>query len=185
MKKFVLSLILLSLSSFTQAKTVNDINFPDTLKWENTDLVLNGVGVRKATIFKVKVYVAGLYLAKKATTADEIVALAGPKVLEMHFVMSVEKEKLREAWESGYQKNLTKEEYAAAKDGIGALNKMMQTMKKGQIMLLGTNGNNILVEINGVKNPPITNEALAKNFFKVFVGNEPPNPELKDGLLGK
>ncbi len=42
-------------------KTVEGVKVPGTLEVGGTELTLNGVGVLRATIFNVKVYVVSLY----------------------------------------------------------------------------------------------------------------------------
>ena len=55
MKKFCLVLLaLISFNSF--ALTVDGITFEDKVNVGGKDLVLNGVGIRKATFLKIKVY---------------------------------------------------------------------------------------------------------------------------------
>ena len=49
------------------------VKVPDSVKAGGTDLVLNGLGIRKATFLKVKVYVAGLYLPQKSGDAGKII----------------------------------------------------------------------------------------------------------------
>lgn len=51
---------------------VAGVRFVDRVVVGDASLVLNGVGIRKATIFKVKVYVAALYVAERTRSAAEI-----------------------------------------------------------------------------------------------------------------
>jgi len=50
--------------SITQAADLDGVTLPDTMQLDGSELVLNGMGTRKATMFKVKVYVMGLYLTR-------------------------------------------------------------------------------------------------------------------------
>ncbi|MGH7123758.1 MAG: chalcone isomerase family protein, partial [Stellaceae bacterium] len=68
------------------AATCRDIQFPDSVKVGNADLVLNGLGIRKATLLRVKVYVAALYLPQKSGDASAIVSANGRWQLVLHFV---------------------------------------------------------------------------------------------------
>jgi hypothetical protein len=51
-----------------------NVKVPDSAKAGGTDLVLNGLGIRKATFLNVKVYVAGLYLPQKSGEAGKIIS---------------------------------------------------------------------------------------------------------------
>src|SRR3954469_2672881 len=52
-----------------------------------TALLLNGAGVRKRMVFDV--YAVGLYLPKKTSSAQEALAMPGPKRLEVHMLRDV------------------------------------------------------------------------------------------------
>ena len=69
--------------------------FPATMPAENHTLSLNGVGTRKATIFKVKVYDAALYLEKKSKNAKEILDSNQIKRVDMFFLETLTVEKSR------------------------------------------------------------------------------------------
>jgi hypothetical protein len=56
---------------------VSGVKMEDTIDFRGAKLELNGAGVRYKAVFKV--YAAGLYLTKKASTAEEVmVARPGP-----------------------------------------------------------------------------------------------------------
>jgi hypothetical protein len=55
-----------------------EVSVPDSVKAGGADLVLNGLGIRKATLLKVKVYVAGLYLPEKSNDAGRILSADRP-----------------------------------------------------------------------------------------------------------
>src|SRR5262245_1552058 len=48
-----------------------EAKFPDMVKAGDADLQLNGLGIRKATLLAVKVYVAGLYVPQTSSDADK------------------------------------------------------------------------------------------------------------------
>ena len=48
--------------------------FQDSAKVGNVDLELNGLGIRKATMLAVKVYVAGLYVPQKSGNAGALLS---------------------------------------------------------------------------------------------------------------
>ena len=72
---------------------------PDTLTVAGKTLKLNGMGLRKKAFFKV--YVGGLYLEAPSSNAAAILAADAPKALTMHFLRSVDREKLVEAYREG------------------------------------------------------------------------------------
>src|SRR5215472_13914645 len=64
MRRFVLvgGLLLLGALGTAQAGTCKGVDFPEHLQVAGHDLVLNGLGMRKATFLKVSVYVGALYV---------------------------------------------------------------------------------------------------------------------------
>ena len=62
--------LLASIAAPLPAAECIGVSLPDRMQApDRQPLVLNGMGVRKATLFKVKVYVAGLYLPESSSDA--------------------------------------------------------------------------------------------------------------------
>lgn len=185
MKSIYIFLLTISFALSLQAKELQGFTFNDKIELSGQSLILNGLGLRLATFLKVKVYVAGLYLAKPAATEDEIISQTQNKVIELRFLTSVDKGKLKDAWSDGFKKNLGVDGYDKVSGSVQTLNSYMSSMNKNQIMKFATIGDTVVVTVKDKEFPPIKNEYFAKNFFKVFIGPVPPNDELKNGLLGK
>ena len=82
------------------------VSLPDRMQApDRQPLVLNGMGVRKATLFKVKVYVAGLYLPESSSDAQAIIDQDRARHLTLHFVRDVDAGDIREAWQEGFAAN--------------------------------------------------------------------------------
>ena len=80
--------------------------FPPTMPAESRTLSLNGVGTRKATIFKVKVYDAALYLEKKSKNAEEILDSNQIKRVDMFFLRDRRSGKDRRRMERKHREKL-------------------------------------------------------------------------------
>ena len=50
------------------------VNFPDQTVVDGSTLALNGLGLRQATMLKVNVYVAALYVTKPSADSDAILS---------------------------------------------------------------------------------------------------------------
>src|SRR3954447_26070193 len=81
-RSIALALALMSPVTFAADKA--GVHLADTLHVRDQDLVLNGLGLREATVFKVDVYVAGLYVTQK--TSDPAAILQPDKAKAMHLV---------------------------------------------------------------------------------------------------
>src|SRR6478672_6362321 len=76
---------------------------PDTLKSGDLTLKLNGLGLRKKSMFKV--YVGGLYLESPSKDAGAILAADQAKAIRMHFLRDLTKGQLMEALRAGFEAN--------------------------------------------------------------------------------
>ena len=85
------------------ALEINDKHVQESLESSSETLVLNGSGLREATIFKIDVYLATLYLAAKSSNAGKILESETPKVLILDFHRDVEAAKMKEAWVDGFK----------------------------------------------------------------------------------
>ncbi len=72
-----------------QGKECKGVAFPDTAQVEGATLTLNGLGLRQATMFKVNVYVAALYVAKTSNDPNVILGAKAPSELILQFVRDV------------------------------------------------------------------------------------------------
>lgn len=157
---------------------------PDELVLEGKKVVLNGMGIREATAFKVDVYVAGLYLENKSSDGRAIAASNETKRLVLHFVRDVDEDDITEAWTDGFKKN-TPSEMGALQARINTLNGWMQDMEEGQALVFNyIPGKGLQVTVDGRKKGFIEGEDFQKAFFLIWLG-DPPNAGLKTGLLGK
>src|SRR4051812_42998222 len=103
MKK--LRILLPMLSLILLASLPASAKIPMEMKIGAKKLVLNGQGMRKATIFNVKVYTGALYLETKSSNAEEIIASKQLKHISLQFVRDVGSRDIREAWAKGVKKN--------------------------------------------------------------------------------
>src|SRR5262245_66464738 len=104
MKRFFLALLLsVAMMAPAVAGELVGVTMPDTVSVGGKSLVLNGMGLRKKAI--IKVYVAGLYLPAKQSSADAILKADTPRGLVMQFVREVEKDKSCNGWHEGLKDN--------------------------------------------------------------------------------
>ncbi len=112
-------------------KECKGINFPEQIQVQASPLTLNGLGLRQATMLKVNVYVAALYVAQKSTDANALLASNTPKQLVLYFVRDVDGADLKKAWDEGFVSN-AKAQLPALKERIEQLKGWMVDMQSGQ-----------------------------------------------------
>jgi Chalcone isomerase-like len=188
MKKIILSLLALSLfaSANVFALEVSGTNVPDKATVEGTELSLNGAGMRSKFMFKV--YVASLYLASKKTLAEEVLADAGAKRMQLNIRRELSAEQLLEALNEGFKANNTPAELAPLDARMKEFDNILTSVGKaspGNIITLDyIPGSGTRVQLNGQTKGNIAGEDFNKALLKIWLGPEAVQASLKKALLG-
>jgi len=165
-------------------KSCVGVVFPEETYIQTGPLMLNGLGLREKTIFRIGVYVAALYVVQKSKDANTILTSYTPKQLVLRFLRTVEGADLKQAWEEGFADN-AKAQLPALKERIEQLNGWMVTLKRGQELTFTYKpGVGIEVDVNGTVQGTVEGEDFATAFFAIWLGARPLNRSLKAGLLG-
>jgi hypothetical protein len=164
------------------AKELAGVKMDDSVSVSGKSLKLNGMGLRKKAMFKV--YVAGLYLEAPSKDGAAIAALDAPKAVQMHFLRSVDKEKLVDAYKEGFEAN-AKEKAAAQKASIEKFYGMVGDVKEGSVMTFTYSpGAGTVIGRDGKDAGTIEGKEFAEALFLIWLGPKPPSEDLKKGLLG-
>lgn len=173
----------LSLASAAGAAELAGVNLPDTAKVGDQSLVLNGLGLRTKMIFKV--YVAGLYLPAKESDPAKILAGDGPRRLDMQFLRSVGKSSIAEAWAECLKAN-SPSAGSDVQQGFKQLENWTEDMEEGHKMSFTyVSGQGTEVAVKGKTKGTVVGKPFADAIFSCWLGQTPPNAELKTGLLGQ
>jgi|SRR5579863_8308302 len=166
------------------ARDCDGVSFPEQIQVPGATLTLNGLGLRKATIFGIKVYVGALYVPHPTADAAAILSSQQPAEVELRFVFHVTAGQLRDAWQEGFAKSAPGE-LPRLQARIAQLNGWMQSVGSGQRMtFLRIPGVGIQYARDGAVQGTIAGDDFAKAFLAIWLGPSPPSPELRAGLLG-
>ncbi|CAN5776465.1 chalcone isomerase family protein [soil metagenome] len=168
------------------AAEVAGIKFDDAVHVANTDLKLNGAGIRYKAIFKV--YVAGLYLKEKKTTVPDILALAGPKRVTIVMLRDLSNEDFGRGFMSGIQQNTEKSEKLRLVSQFLRFGEMFASvpeLKKGDIMINDwIPGVGTVVSLNGKKmGEPYPDVNFYNALLRIWLGEKPVDQSLKKAML--
>ena len=177
-----MAMVMLTTLPPVHAATLGGVTMPDQRTLNGKTLVLNGLGVRTATVLKVKVYVVGLYLESKSSDAKAIIESNQAKRIEMHFVHDVSAKKLRDGWSEAFESNY--QNVAGIKDEIAKFNASMRDVKSGDSIVLDFSGDKVDVLVNGTKVDSIKGNPFQQAALNIWLGPKPPNKDLKAGILG-
>lgn len=193
MKRLVLAISLVGCTALfaatpTRAAVMEGVQFDDAVKLADTELKLNGLGMRAVSI--IKGYVAGLYLSERASTLQDVTHVRGPKRLQIRMLREARPEDFNRSLVSGMRRNASPGELVALSERINQLERIIEStggVKKGDTidldfvpergMTLALNGQ---VRGQGIEGADFYNALLA-----IFVGDRPVDAKLKRGLLGQ
>ena len=158
--------------------------FQDSAKVGNVDLELNGLGIRKATMLAVKVYVAGLYAPQKSGNAGALLSSNLLWQLTLRFIRDVDASDIRDAFTEGLE-SAADEKMAALRPCIDTLNARMVDFKKGQYLTFASApAQGVMTEVNGAVGDAIEGSDFSNALLSIWTGRKPPNGDLKSGPLG-
>src|SRR6266498_75566 len=182
--KLTASLLTLAIAIPVLALTVAGVNMEDRTTVNGQTLVLNGAGLRKKLF--IKVYVGGLYLPAKSSSAAAIMAADTPRRQVMHFLYSVSKSQMCDAWDEGLEDN-TKNPSAEVKANFKTLCSWMEPIPKGnRLVLTYVPGTGTTVEVNGKAKGTLIGKATSDAILATWIGPKPgPGEDFKKAVLGK
>ena len=160
------------------------VNFADQVTVGDTELTLNGIGLRKKAVFKV--YVAGLYAEEKSQDPKAIMTSDGSKKVVMHFLTGkATKKKMDAAWQEGFEAN-SPGQYASLSEQVTEFADFFGDMEDGdRIELTIVPETGTTATLNGKVVGTIEDDGFGRALLAVWLGDHPPSDGLKDGMLGK
>ena len=180
--KRIVALFFFALSFNLFAASLDGINFPDKVKIDNKDLVLNGIGIRKATFLKIKVYYGALYLEAKNKDAASFVASKSPKQIIMHFVREVDAKKLRDGFVEGME--AANKNHATFKSQLEKFNAQVTDVNKGDEFIINFKEDGVTLTAKGKTGEKISGADFSSALLNVWFTN-PRDEDLRRGLLGQ
>lgn len=188
--KHLLTVLLTSLiatHAWAAPQDIAGIKVEDSASVANSSLALNGAGIRYKAIFKV--YVAALYLGKKAGTPEEVVNQAGPKRLSVTMVRDIDAAELGKLLTRGIEDNMGKAAMSKLVPGLLRMGQIFSDQKK---MVSGDNflidwlpGKGTVITVKGVvQGEPFREPEFFVALMSIWLGPSPADFKLKEALLG-
>ena len=163
------------------ARELEGATLADTLKAGEKTLKLNGLGLRKKSVFKV--YVGGLYLESPSKDAGAIVASDQTKAIRLHFLRDLKKGQLVEAFQEGFDANA--KDKAAQKAAFDKMLALVPDVKEGSTLTFAyVPGKGTTLSAGGKELGVFEGKGFADAVFSIWLGPKPPSDDLKKGMLG-
>jgi hypothetical protein len=164
------------------------VRLEDQDRVANTELSLNGAGLRKRAFFQV--YAIGLYLPEKKSAAAEAVAASGAKRVAIHMLRDVGAGQFTDALMDGMKDNHSEADMKALDPRARQLAAIMAEMneaKKGmRITLDWVPAAGTQVTVDGkAAGAAIPGEDFYRALLRIWLGDNPVQADLKKALLGE
>ncbi|MDX2019997.1 MAG: chalcone isomerase family protein [Deltaproteobacteria bacterium] len=170
--------------SLAWAGECQGVRVPDALEVGGERLVLNGLGLREATVFKINVYVAALYLKEKSDDGEAIAGADQSKLMRLSFLRGVSKADMRKTITEGVKKS-SPEEWTTLQARVQQFFEMLPAFEPGETLTLWyVPGKGVQVKAPGQGSGVIEGLDFARALFRVWLGEPPTSVGLKKGLLG-
>ena len=176
------------LSGMAAVIDVSGVKYEDAIDQRGNKLILNGAGIRYKAVFKV--YTAGLYLQKKASTMEEVLAMPGSKRITLTMLREVDSNELGKLFTRGVEDNTPKSEMGKLIPGLIKMGQIFSDQKKLAV------GDTIMVEwvpgVGGVisakgkpQGEPFKEPEFYNALLRIWLGPVPADYKLKEALLGR
>jgi hypothetical protein len=167
------------------AAEVAGVRIDERLQVGNSELVLNGAGLRSKLF--VKVYVGALYAAQKASTAAALIDTSAPRRMTLRLLRDIDGNTLYSALQDGLRNNSSEAELAAIKpqaDQFADIMRRIGNAREGDSVALDFNGEGVAVSLNNEPRGRVAGTPFARALLQVWLGDKPVDASLKKALLG-
>ncbi len=169
------------------AVDVAGVKLEESVKVAGKDLKLNGAGVRTRAVFKV--YAMGLYLGKKETTTDAVLASPGPRRITLSMLREVSGDDFGQAFMTGINANSDKAEKSKIVGQMAKLGEIFVNvggLKKADLINIDwVPEKGTVMELNGKPlGEPFPDPTFYNALLKIWLGDKPADSSLKPLLLG-
>ena len=167
------------------AATVAGVSLLDSMPYGGQTLTLNGAALRTLTVLEVRIYVAGLYVAQPSHDAATIENATTPKIVLMHFLHDATKEQFQREYRDGERVNCADGHCPkSAEADFERLVAAAPSLKAGDTLAYIITDQGLRVLLNNKPDGFYANPPLARQILDGFIGEHPPAPGVKRGLLG-
>jgi hypothetical protein len=151
-------------------------------------LQLNGAGTRFRGPFKV--YTAGLYLSRKAATADEALAVPGAKRLAVTMLRDIDASELGKLFIRSVEDNMDRSAFSKLIPGLMRMSQIFSDHRKlatgDSLTIDWIPGVGTVISVRGVpQGEPFRESEFFAALMRIWLGPVPADWQLKEQLLGR
>ena len=167
---------------------VAGVKYEEATDVRGSKLVLNGAGIRYRGPFKV--YTAGLYMAKKAGTPEEALALPGAKRISITMLREIDASELGKLFTRSVEDNMEKSAFSKLIPGLMRMSQLFTDCKKlsagDSFTIDWIPGTGTVIHVKCTQNTePFKEPEFFNALLRIWLGPNPADWKLKDALLGR
>ena len=186
-KLMALGALVISSAALAQV-SLSGVRYEDSIDARGTKLQLNGAGIRYKAVFKV--YTAGLYLARKASTPEEVMSQPGPKRIAISMLREIDSSELGKLFSRGIEDNMDKAAFSRLIPGVLRMSQIFSDHKKleaGDTFVIDwVPGAGTVITVKGKpQGEPFKEPEFFNALVRIWLGPNPADWKLKEALLGK
>ena len=167
------------------AAEVAGVRIDEQIKVGNSELVLNGAGLRSKLF--IKVYVGALYVTQKAATPAALLDAGSARRMSLRLLRDLDADTLYGALRDGLKENNSEAELAALKAPIEQFAELMKKIgnaRSGDTVAIDFTMDGVSVSLNGEARGKVASASFGRALLKVWLGENPVDASLKKALLG-
>jgi hypothetical protein len=184
MRVFAIAVAALFAATSAFAADVGGVKLDEKTSVGGQELVFNGAGVRTRVFFKI--YVGSLYLPAKSGDLAGVLAKS-PRRIQLNLLRNLSADQFVDALLDGLKANNSEAELAGVKgqtDQMVSIMKAFGEVKEGNVVTLDFVGDATAIGLNGAAKGSVPGEAFNRALTKVWLGDNPVQPDLKKAMLG-
>jgi hypothetical protein len=186
MKKILLLICCVLLSWNASALDMVGVKLADSVYLGSHNLVLNGAGIRTKFIYKI--YVAALYLGEKTHVSEVALNQIGEKRIALHVLYDLSDEQMLHSFNEVMIANHHPAEMHALEPQLKELTSIfhaVKAVKNGDVVVLDyLPGSGTQIYVNGLLKGTIPGAQFNHALLKIWLGDKPDQPNLKQQMLG-
>jgi len=167
------------------AAEVAGVKIDEQIRVGNSELVLNGAGLRSKVF--IKVYVGALYVTRKAATPAALLDAGNLRRMSLRLLRDLDADTLYGALRDGLKDNNSEAELAALQapiDQFAEIMKKIGNARSGDTVAIDFTGDGVGVSLNGEARGKVAGATFGRALLKVWLGDKPVDASLKKALLG-
>ena len=165
---------------------VAGVALDDRIAVAGVPLVLNGAGLR--TRFMLEVYVIGLYVRARTTSADAVINAREARSVRLVMKRAVDAETIWENFNQGIRTNATPAELSVLEPRLAEVERAFReigAVAEGDVVDIdfAADGTGV-IRFRGEVKGAISGADLSRALLKIWLGAKPVQGDLKQALLG-